>query len=1124
MRNDGGGMTQTSPEPDGTRPRRRLRRASIWSLITVLSLAAASLALAFYLIGRPVTAPEWVQQRIEQRLASELPEARISFGEMVIVVDEGWRPRVRLRDVVVRDRANAEIVSFNEIKASLSMRALLDGAIQPHSLYVSGVFASLRRDVDGRVSLSAGSGGAAPTREAATLAQLVGQIDEVFVLPSLSALSSVELRALTLRFDDARAQRAWTADGGRLRLARSGDDLSLSADLALLGGGTRVAVLEASYDSRIGEPAAEFGISFEGVSARDVASQGPAFAWLDIMRAPISGSVRGGITEDERLKPLNATLQVGNGVVQPNPQTRPIPFDTLRSYFSFDPETQVLTFDDLSLRSKWLSGQVTGAAHFDGITAGRLEAMVGQFRLQDFSANPDDLFDDPVEIAAAEVDLRLQLDPFHLQIGRLQITDSGSTLQAEGDLRADSEGWKLGVDGQMDALTPERLLAFWPEGVKPKTRKWVSENLYDGTLSNIDVALRMAPDAPPQNYLAFDFDGAEVRFMRTLPNVTEGRGHASLIDNRFVVAVDQGQIVAPEGGPIAVGGSSFIMPDVRVKDGPPGIVRLRTRSSLTAALSLLDQPPMRVMQKTGLPVTLAEGEAVLEGTLAFPLKKGGKPEDVRFDIAGTLRDLDTERLVKNRRLQSEALTLTASNDRIAIGGDGTLDGIAINANWSQKIGPGSDRSQLEGRIALTKETLETFDIALPPGTLSGAGSGDISVDLQKGQPPRFSLSSDLKGVRLAVPQLSWVKPAGATGRLDLVGTLGAVPQVNSIRIDGAGLRAVGNIRLSPDGALDRVRFDRVAVGNWLDVPVDMIGRGKGEPLQISVRGGKIDLRRAAFGKGPPNARPGPPLLLNLDRLQITDSIALTEMQGRFQTFGGLDGSFKARLNGETPVQGRVLPRNGRSAIRLVSEDAGGVMRSANLIRQVRGGDFSLTLLPVGTGGAFDGQLNIGDVRIKDAPGIAALLNAISVVGLINELNGDGIYFDDVSAAFRLTPKRLVLTEASATGASMGLSMDGIYALDTGQIDMQGVVSPVYMLNGIGSLLTRKGEGLIGFNYRLTGPAKAPQVSVNPLSALTPGGLRNIFRAPRTEAPKVEGEVAAPRPAQNKSVVRDYSGR
>jgi hypothetical protein len=168
------------------------------------------------------------------------------------------------------------------------------------------------------------------------------------------------------------------------------------------------------------------------------------------------------------------------------------------------------------------------------------------------------------------------------------------------------------------------------------------------------------------------------------------------------------------------------------------------------------------------------------------------------------------------------------------------------------------------------------------------------------------------------------------------------------------------------------------------------------------------------------------------------------------------------------------------------------------------------------------------VRIKDAPGIAALVNAVSIVGLVNELNGDGIYFDTVEGRFRLTPNRLTLTEASAVGASMGLSMDGTYARDTNQIAMQGVITPGYLLNGIGSVLTRKGEGLIGFNYTLGGTAKKPAVSVNPLSALTPGMFREIFRAPPPKLPTVDGISSSTLPESTpdatRPVARTYEGR
>ncbi|MEE4189431.1 MAG: hypothetical protein V2I76_13420, partial [Roseobacter sp.] len=124
-------------------------------------------------------------------------------------------------------------------------------------------------------------------------------------------------------------------------------------------------------------------------------------------------------------------------------------------------------------------------------------------------------------------------------------------------------------------------------------------------------------------------------------------------------------------------------------------------------------------------------------------------------------------------------------------------------------------------------------------------------------------------------------------------------------------------------------------------------------------------------------------------------------------------------------------------------------------------------------------------------------------------NGDGIRFSEIDADFRLTPSRITLRQASAVGASMGLSMDGIFVPVTGGIDMQGVISPVYMLNAIGSYLTRPGEGLFGFNYSITGTTKDPVVFVNPLTALLPGMLRNLFRSELPDVPMEDGEPERP---------------
>lgn len=1133
-------MADTTPPV----PRKPLRRKrgwflllvglfnALWSLLVLTVIAAVAAVYFFY--DRPVVLPDWVDTRIEERLAAEFPDVRISFGEVRLLMQEGWRPRVRLRDVAVADQTGREMIRFSEARIRFSFDALRKGRVKPAEVALQGVFATLIREEDGsfllQTDLPRGSGQAA---KGARLGRVVARVDSILQQAGLVDLDYAELRGLTLQFIDRRAGAAFTLDGGRMIAERKDGALVASADLAVLGSGAVPTTLSANYTSVIGEAEAQFGVRIDDASATDIATQSPAFAWMGALKAPISGAVRSGVLADGTLGPLSATLQIGAGVVQPNDETLPIPFDAARTYFSYDAALGLLHFDELSVQSKWVSAQAEGAASLEGLRTGALEALVGQFRVTQLRANPMGLYPEAVALDSAEIDFRLQTKPFKIDIGRLDLFDGAQTRHAFGKLVAQPDGWEVALDARTDQIEPARIIALWPEAVKTRTRNWLAQNLLDADITNADFALRLKPGEQPRSYLAFDYQQASVKFLRTLPPITGARGHASLDGARFVVSLDEGEVQAERGGAVRVERSSFILPDLTVKGGTPAIVRLNARASVTAALWTLDQPPMGVMRRTGLPVTLGDGEAVVSGTLAFPLKRGGSPADVQFDVAGDLRDFTSTSLIKGRTLKSRRMALVASNKSVEIAGGGTLEGVPFEGRWQQPIGKGANKSTLRGTTQITSAALNAFDIALPEGMLTGSARADIAIDLERGQSPRMSLRSDLRGAQLQIPQLGWRKESGASGTLDMAIRLGAQPEVTSMSLRGAGLDARGSVTLADGGGLGVLELSQLKVGNWLDVRAALVGQGAGRPPQVVVRAGQLDLRSARFGSGGgansassnAAAPPSPPMRVRLDRLQVTDTLWLQGLAGTFGTSSGLDGPFEARVNGGTGVSGRVVPQRGRTAVRLTSADAGGVLRSAGVASQAVGGTLDMSLLPVGTGSAFDGRLKVGDVSIKDALAIAALVNSLSIVGLVNEMNGDGIFFDEVEAEFRLTPNRMTLTRGSATGASLGLSMDGIYRTDSGQIAMQGVITPVYMLNGIGSLFTRKGEGLLGFNYSLSGDAKSPKVSINPLSVLAPGGLRDIFRAPKTQVPRVEGETAPERQApEQRPVEQVYEGR
>lgn len=1089
-----------APEPDRTRNaasqpgerrrywRRRLIRRAV--LLAVLAPVAAVLLVAVMMIGREVAAPSWLTERVEARAEQALAGGSLDFGEMTLTVGRDLHPRVVLRNSVLRDRDGIPLARVPRIEGLVSPRGVLQGRLLAQEVVLSGAQVQLRRAADGTVAVAFDTA-AGEAGRADTFLDLIDQLDAMFARGALEALEQVRATGLIINYSDARAGRNWTVDNGRITLDLRDAATVLSAHVALLSGRDYVSTAEFTYRSPRGSAEAEFGATITEMAAADIASQSPLLSWLGVLDAPISGALRGVVDEAGALTTASATLQIGQGRLQPTAQTRPIPFEGARTYLSYDPAQGRLGFDLIEVDSDWGALSGTGHAYLREFDQGWPGAILGQVRIGEMRINPADLYPEPREIGAASADFRLRLDPFTLDLGQAVLENEGAPLSLSGRVRAAPEGWAVAVDAAAERLDTRTAFALWPEAFKPRTRDWFANNLLGGTLSDLTYVHRSEPGQAPRTALSLDFSGAAIRALGDLPTIEAGAGSLSEIDRRLVVTLDRGHMAAAQGGRLDLGGSVMTIP--RTGPNPPARFDLSIDGTITAAMSVLSGPPFNALAGSDLPVTLADGRAGIDLTLETILKKDVPRANRTWQAQARLRGVRSEVLVPDWALSASALSVQANPDGLTISGGVEVDGLPVQAVYARALGPGSEGTgRITADVPLGPRFLRVFDIALPPGAVTGAGTGQLALDLSQDGGPGFTLASDLAGVGLSLPAIGWSKPAGATGRLDLAGQLGGTPRIDRITLEAAGLSAAGAITLAPGGGLERARFNRVRIGDWFDAPLTLVGRGAGQSAEIRMNGGTLDLRRARFGAGRGEAGP---MTIALDRLQVSEGIALTGFRGDFTGAGGLSGTFTGAVNGGTPVRGTLVPMNGRSAVRLRSTDAGGVFRDAGLLGNGFGGEMDLTLRPAGAEGAYLGRLEARDLRVRDAPALASLLDAISVVGLLAQMGGQGLLFNDVEAEFTLTPDRITVQSASAVGPGLGLSLDGVYGLAARRMDFQGVISPFYALNGIGAFLTRPGEGLIGFNFTLQGPVDSPRVLVNPLSALTPGMFRDIFRRP-----------------------------
>jgi hypothetical protein len=151
-----------------------------------------------------------------------------------------------------------------------------------------------------------------------------------------------------------------------------------------------------------------------------------------------------------------------------------------------------------------------------------------------------------------------------------------------------------------------------------------------------------------------------------------------------------------------------------------------------------------------------------------------------------------------------------------------------------------------------------------------------------------------------------------------------------------------------------------------------------------------------------------------------------------------------------------------------------------------------------------------------APLMARILAVPSLTGFASMLSGSGLPFMILRGDFVYSGSRLTLERLLAWGEALGFTANGWVDLDRDWLELQGTVAPAYALNAIlgqvpliGPLLGGGSQGLFAANFALSGATADPKVSVNPLSALAPGVLRQLF-APIVGLPALSQEQ---RPAQ-----------
>ena len=133
--------------------------------------------------------------------------------------------------------------------------------------------------------------------------------------------------------------------------------------------------------------------------------------------------------------------------------------------------------------------------------------------------------------------------------------------------------------------------------------------------------------------------------------------------------------------------------------------------------------------------------------------------------------------------------------------------------------------------------------------------------------------------------------------------------------------------------------------------------------------------------------------------------------------------------------------------------------------------------------------------------LARLLSIASITGIPGELAGAGLSFQQLTVPFVHENGLVSISDAKAGGISLGITANGTFDTELDTLDIKGSVAPLDKINSLlgniplfGVFFSggEKGGGVFAAEYSMAGPFDDPEISTNPLSALTPGIFRKIF--------------------------------
>ena len=1008
----------------------------------------------------------------------------------------GWKRALDIRIVNVRAVATdgKVIARVPELSISLSAGAIMKGLVAPKRIELFAPRLKLVRYEDGRLQVDFTDS----TGPSAVL--FGGMLDRLLAEPdpkqAMSYLERVNIFDADLTLEDRALGVSWQAPNAQVMLKREGKGIAgeVSFDLQVEGSQTHFTILG---DYRPAGRRLDLGIAFDRVIPAVFAGIGPQFEVLNAFDLPVQGTLTASLTVDGAVESIGFDLYAGRGHV-----ALPAPL------------AQTLRVKEAEVRGRYEAG--SGSLEITEIFVDLGQS--GELFIPAPAGHR-------MPLRSVRASGRYMMETAAFELDTLKADLHGPTADLSATVAGVGDHMTVEARGEFHNIPVDEFRRYWPAAWGRDAHDWFVANLSDGMVRAIRAKIKLRADG--KGGFAVDslngdmtFEGVTVNYIVPMPKIRNVSATATFDTQSYRIAVDRGYSrgLTVTGGTVNVTGldayDQYLDLDL-VIEGP-----------FRKAMELIDHRPFGYAAAVGIRPGKTAGTATTRLKMNFIIEKTLTPDQIEISATSELRDVTIAEAVMDQEINADRLSLSVNRQGLDVTGRVKLGTIPATLIWRENFASGAEfrsRYLVSGRLENQQRSTE-LGLDFPPfwgEVVDGAMDVNLRYTVYPDDRRRLEAKVDLKDTALALKPFGWSKEKGVIGsaEVDLSLTGDGLRGESRFTVNADDLKILGGVHYAPDGSgLDRIELDRFAYGRTdlrgvltprTDGGWTIHARGESfdfAPLWDEFLAGKSEL----FAENEEQAD-GPP------RFTITGEMAqvwlAAERQAR-RVSGTLDFDGKIWRNidikGVTgikqPFTFRLQPgKNGNRVLSVQAQDAGIALRTFGIYNNMVGG--TLTVKGVIADGdpeaPLKGQVRLKDYRVVDAPAVVHFVSILAVTGLLEALQGEGLSFSTLEAPFTYRDGTITVKDARATGLSLGFTAAGTIDTVSQKVNMKGTVVPAYAINSalgnipiIGKILTggEKGGGVFAATYQMTGPMADPKVSVDALSALAPGFLREVFGA------------------------------